>query len=117
MIRNRGFTAACLTILFLSAVFFSAILYVPQLMEKILGYSALKAGVGMLPMLGTFGLVAFLSGRLTDRVGMRRVILAGTTLLAAGRCCSRSSTPTPSTGSWCPAWSRPASGRACSTRP
>ena len=44
VIRNRGFTAACLTILFLSAVFFSAILYVPQLMEKILGYSALKAG-------------------------------------------------------------------------
>ena len=31
----------------------------------------------MLPMLGTSGLVAFLSGRLTDRVGMRRVILAG----------------------------------------
>ena len=84
VIRNRGFTAACLTILFLSAVFFSAILYVPQLMEKILGYSALKAGAGMLPMLGTFGLVAFLSGRLTDRVGMRRVILAGTTLLAVG---------------------------------
>jgi MFS family permease len=84
VIRNRGFTAACLTILFLSAVFFSAILYVPQLMEKILGYSALKAGAGMLPMLGTFGLVAFLSGRLTDRVGMRPVILAGTTLLAVG---------------------------------
>jgi hypothetical protein len=84
VIRNRGFTAACLTILFLSAVFFSAILYVPQLMEKILGYSALKAGAGMLPMLGTFGLVAFLSDRLVARVGMRRVILAGTILLAAG---------------------------------
>ena len=84
VLRNRGFTSACLTILFLSAVFFSAILYVPQLMEKILGYSALEAGVGMLPMLGTFGAVAFLSDRLVDRVGMRRVILAGTTLLAAG---------------------------------
>ena len=44
MIANRGFRAACLTILFLSAVFFTAILYVPQLMEKILGYSALEAG-------------------------------------------------------------------------
>lgn len=84
VIRNRGFTAACLTILCLSAVFFSAILYVPQLMEKILGYSALEAGVGMLPMLGTFGAVAFLSDRFTARVGMRRVILAGTALLAAG---------------------------------
>ena len=46
VIANSGFRSACLTILFLSAVFFSAILYVPQLMEKVLGYSALEAGVG-----------------------------------------------------------------------
>ena len=84
VMRNRGFVAACLTILFLSAVFFSALLYVPQLIEKVLGRTALEAGVGMLPMLGTFGVVAFLSERLTKRVGPRRVILAGTTLLAAG---------------------------------
>jgi MFS family permease len=53
-------------------------------MEKILGYSALEAGVGMLPMLGTFGAVAFLSDRISARVGMRNVILAGTALLAVG---------------------------------
>ncbi len=47
--------------LFISAVFFTAVLYVPQLMEKILGYSALEAGLGMLPMLGTFAVVAFTS--------------------------------------------------------
>ena len=84
VIRNRRFTAACLTILFLSAVFFSSLLYAPQLMEKVLSYSALEAGIGMLPMLGTFGAVAFLSERLSDRLGMRTVILAGTALLAAG---------------------------------
>jgi EmrB/QacA subfamily drug resistance transporter len=84
VIRNRRFTAACLTILFLSAVFFSALLYVPQLIEKVLDASALEAGVGMLPMLGTFGAVAFLSERFTRRVGMRNVILAGTLLLAVG---------------------------------
>jgi EmrB/QacA subfamily drug resistance transporter len=84
VIANRGFRSACLTILFLSAVFFTAILFVPQLMEKILGYSPLGAGVAMLPMLGTFGAVAFLSERITARVGMRPTILAGTALLAAG---------------------------------
>jgi len=84
VIRNSGFRSACLTILFLSAVFFSAILYVPQLMEKVLGYSALQAGAGMLPMLGTFGAVAFLSDRISARAGMRNVILAGTALLAVG---------------------------------
>ncbi len=84
VISNRGFAAACLTVLFLSAVFFSAILYGPQLMEKILGYTALEAGVGMLPMLGMFGAVAFLSERLVARVGLRAVIVAGTALLALG---------------------------------
>lgn len=84
VIRNRGFTAACLTILFLSASFFTAILYVPQLMEKLLGYSALEAGFGMLPMLGTFGAVAFLSDRISARLGMRPVIVVGTALLALG---------------------------------
>ena len=84
VLANRPFRAACLTVLMLSAVFFSIILYGPQLMEKVLGYSALKAGVGMLPMLGLFAAVAFLAGRLYDRLGGRTVIIAGTALLAVG---------------------------------
>lgn len=84
VLANRRFIAACLTILFLSAVFFTAILYGPQLMEKILGYTALGAGVGMLPMLATFGAVAFLADRITARVGVRPTIIGGTALLAAG---------------------------------
>jgi EmrB/QacA subfamily drug resistance transporter len=84
VIANRGFTAACITVLFLSAVFFTAVLYAPQLMEKVLGYSALEAGVGMLPMLGTFAVVAFSSNRICERFGMRNVIILGTALLALG---------------------------------
>ena len=84
VIANRPFRAACLTVLMLSAVFFSIVLYVPQLMEKVLGFSALKAGAGMLPMLGLFAVVAFLAGRLYERIGGRPVIIAGTALLAAG---------------------------------
>ena len=84
VIANRGFTAACLTVLFISAVFFTAVLYAPQLMEKVLGYSALEAGVGMLPLLGTFAVVAFTSERISRRVGMRAVIVAGTAMLALG---------------------------------
>ncbi|MDX6580916.1 MAG: hypothetical protein QOI10_100 [Solirubrobacterales bacterium] len=84
VIANKPFRAACLTVLMLSAVFFSSILYVPQLMEKVLGFSALKAGFGMLPMLALFAVVAFIAGRLYDRLGGRHVIIAGTALLAAG---------------------------------
>ena len=38
----------------MSATFFAALLYLPQFMQKQLGYSPLEAGVGMLPFLATF---------------------------------------------------------------
>jgi MFS family permease len=84
VIAHRAFRAACLTVLMISAVFFAIVLYGPQLMEKILGWSALKAGAGLLPMLALFAAVSFLAGRLYERVGGRPVILAGTACLAAG---------------------------------
>ena len=49
VIRNGEFRSVCIAVLLMSAVFFATVLYVPQFMEKILGYSALKAGVGMVP--------------------------------------------------------------------
>ena len=54
VMRNESFTASCVAILFMSATFFAALLYLPQFMEKQLGYSPLEAGVGMLPFLATF---------------------------------------------------------------
>jgi MFS family permease len=84
VIGNRGFAAACTTVLFISAVFFTTVLYAPQLMEKILDFTALEAGVAMLPLLGVFAVVAFSSNRVSDRFGMRTVIVVGTALLALG---------------------------------
>ncbi len=52
--RNESFTGSCIAILFMSATFFASLLYLPQFMEKQLGYSPLEAGVGMLPFLATF---------------------------------------------------------------
>jgi MFS family permease len=72
------------TVLLMSAVFFTVVLYVPQLMEKLLDYSALEAGIGMLPMLAVFAVVAFSAGRLYEQIGGRPVIIAGTVCLAVG---------------------------------
>ena len=44
VLRNRVFAAACLTVLLMSAIFFSALLYLPQFMTKGLGYSAAEVG-------------------------------------------------------------------------
>jgi EmrB/QacA subfamily drug resistance transporter len=82
--RNREFRSACLTTLLMSAVFFATVLYAPQFMEKILGYSALKAGFGMVPMLGTFAVISFIAGPLYNRLGPKLVVGIGALGLTAG---------------------------------
>jgi EmrB/QacA subfamily drug resistance transporter len=82
--RTTEFRNACTTVTLMSAVFFVTVLYAPQFMEKILGYSALKAGVGMLPMLGTFALTSFIAGPLYGRLGPKITVTAGAIGLTVG---------------------------------
>lgn len=84
VISNRRFRAACLVVVTLSAVFFSAVLYIPQFFEKILDYSTVEAGLGMLPMLAAFALTSFIAGPLYNRIGMRIVVGVGTGMIALG---------------------------------
>jgi EmrB/QacA subfamily drug resistance transporter len=77
VMRNESFTASCIAILFMSATFFASLLYLPQFMEKHLGYSALEAGVGMLPFLATFALVSFIAGPLYNRLGAKTLVVLG----------------------------------------
>ena len=81
--RNVEFRSACLTVLLMSAVFFATVLYAPQFMEKILDYSALEAGLGMVPMLGTFARL-FFAGPAYQRVGAKPTIALGALGLAIG---------------------------------
>ena len=84
VIRNGEFRSVCIAVLLMSAVFFATVLYAPQFMEKILGYSALKAGVGMVPMLGTFAAVSFFAGPAYQRFGAKPTITIGALGLAVG---------------------------------
>src|SRR6185312_1889348 len=72
--KTTEFRNACITVTLMSAVFFVTVLYGPQFMEKILGFSALKAGVGMLPMLGMFAITSFIAGPLYGRLGPKVTI-------------------------------------------
>jgi EmrB/QacA subfamily drug resistance transporter len=83
VMRNESFTASCIAILFMSATFFAALLYLPQFMQTQLGYSPLEAGVGMLPFLVTFALVSFVAGPLYDRVGAKPLAVFGAACIAA----------------------------------
>jgi EmrB/QacA subfamily drug resistance transporter len=77
IMRNENFRASCLSILFMSATFFAALLYLPQFMQKHLDYSPLGAGVGMLPFLATFALVSFVAGPLYNRLGAKPLAVLG----------------------------------------
>jgi len=83
VISNRDFAASCVAILCMSATFFAALLYLPQFMEKELGFSPLQAGLGMLPALATFALVSFLAGPLYTRLGAKRLAVIGAGCMTA----------------------------------
>jgi MFS family permease len=84
VIGNANFRAACLSVLLMSAVFFAALLYLPQFMTKALGYNALKAGAGLLPMMATFAAVSFIAGPLYGRLGPKVIVSVGAACITVG---------------------------------
>jgi EmrB/QacA subfamily drug resistance transporter len=84
VMRNESFTASCIAVLFMAATFFAALLYLPQFMEKQLGYSALESGVGMLPFLAVFALASFAAGPLYNRLGAKPLAVVGAALITLG---------------------------------
>jgi len=84
VLANRGFIAACGSVLLMSAIFFSVLLYLPQLMTLGFGYSAFESGAGLLPMMGTFAVASFVAGPLYGKLGPKPVVCVGAGFLAVG---------------------------------
>jgi EmrB/QacA subfamily drug resistance transporter len=84
VIANRNFATACLAVLLMSAVFFASLLYLPQFMQKILGYSPLRSGVGLVPMMGTFALTSFIAGPLYEKLGAKLIVSLGCGAITVG---------------------------------
>lgn len=82
VMANESFRASCVAITLMSATFFAALLYLPQYMQKHLGYSPLEAGVGVLPFLATFALVSFIAGPLYNRLGAKPLAVVGAACIA-----------------------------------
>jgi Na+/melibiose symporter-like transporter len=116
VIRNRDFAFACLATLLMSATFFAALMYLPQFMQKILGWSPLEAGAGFLPMMATFAAVSFAAGGLYERLGAKVVLSAGAASSRPAASSSRSWTAGRAGGRSCRAWPYSGSASASSTR-
>ncbi len=81
---NRPFAAAALAVLLISATYFALVVYLPQTMERLLGYSPLHAGVGLLPMMTTFAATSFIAGSLYARLGQKLIVGFGAACIAVG---------------------------------
>jgi predicted MFS family arabinose efflux permease len=84
VMSNAGFRAACLATLMMSAVFFASLLFLPQFFQKILAYSPLEAGAGLLPMMAVFALTSFVAGGLYARLGAKLIVSAGAVCITLG---------------------------------
>jgi EmrB/QacA subfamily drug resistance transporter len=84
VIANPVFAAACLTTLLASGTWFAVLIYGPQFMQKVLGFSALGSGVGFLPLMIVYTITSFAAGPLYNRVGGRIPLLVGAACLALG---------------------------------
>ncbi|MEM7023026.1 MAG: MFS transporter [Pseudomonadota bacterium] len=84
VLANRTFLAASVATLSMSALFFGALLYLPQFFTKHLGYSAVGAGAGLLPMMCLFAFASFVSGPLYARLGAKLILAIGALCLAGG---------------------------------
>jgi len=84
LFRRATFAAGNATGLLLSAAMMGAFFMIPIFLQSVLGYSAIKAGLVMVPMSLVIIVAAPVAGMLSDRVGSRWIVALGMFLLAAG---------------------------------
>lgn len=82
--RNRQVSAGSLSLMILFAVMMGLFLVVIQFLQAVLGYSALRAAVGLLPMALVMLPLSAVAPILATRVGIRRMLVTGGLLSAAG---------------------------------
>jgi EmrB/QacA subfamily drug resistance transporter len=82
--RIRTVSAANISGLILGTVTFSMFLMLTLYMQQVLGYSPMKTGVAYLAVAGSAIITSTIAAQLVTRAGVKPVIVAGMTFLAAG---------------------------------
>lgn len=84
LFRRAPFVGASVAAFVLSASMFAMFLYLTLYIQNILGYSALESGVRFMPVTLLSFLVAPVSGKFAERVGVRWFIAGGLALVGSG---------------------------------
>jgi EmrB/QacA subfamily drug resistance transporter len=83
IIRNRDLKLSCTVYVLIAPAFIASLVYLPQFMEKVLGFSPLESGLGLAPALIVFALVSPVASRLYNVLGPKLMVSAGAAGLAA----------------------------------
>jgi MFS family permease len=84
LFRKPSFGGASIAAFVLSAAMFAMFLYLTLWVQNILGYSALEAGLRFLPITLVSFVVAPVSGKLAERVGVRWFLAFGLAFVGIG---------------------------------
>jgi EmrB/QacA subfamily drug resistance transporter len=84
LFRSRAFASGNAANFLLFAGLFSAVFFMAQFQQTVLGQSPLQAGLRLIPWTGTVFFVAPIAGALVDRIGERPLLVTGLLMQAAG---------------------------------
>ncbi|HUF99783.1 MAG TPA: DHA2 family efflux MFS transporter permease subunit [Ilumatobacter sp.] len=82
--RSRQFCAGVVAAALLSAALYGSVFFMAQMLQISLGHDPIGAGLRLLPWTATRLIVAPLTGRLSDRLGVRPVMLTGLIVASTG---------------------------------
>ena len=82
--RNARFSAASAAMTLVFFAMFGSIFLLTQHLQFVLGFSALGAGIRVLPLAVTIAVTAPVSARVVERVGTKAVVATGLVLVALG---------------------------------
>ena len=92
--RNPRFSGASVAVTLIFFAMFGTMFFLTQYLQNVLGYSALKAGVGFVPIAVTMMIAAPNSARLTKRFGTKYTVVGGMLVTAAALLLLTQATPT-----------------------
>jgi EmrB/QacA subfamily drug resistance transporter len=84
LFRSLNFAAGNVTGLLLSAAMMGAFFTIPIFLQSVLGFTAIKAGLVMVPMSVVIIFAAPAAGTLSDRLGSKWIVAVGMLMLAFG---------------------------------
>ena len=94
VIRHRDFAGACVAIAMSGISFGAVLLFLPQIVQKVLDGNALESGLTLLPLLLTYALISFVAPKLAKKVARRPCWAAARSGWPRGWPCWRSCPPT-----------------------